>query len=327
MPRHARLDAPGTLHHIIGRSILGTKAFGTKKDKDDFLLRLAERNKEDSLAVYAWALMDNHFHILVRTGNVSLSSSMRKILTGYVVNFNHRHRRYGHLFQNRFKSIVCEDDPYLLELTRYIHLNPLRAGKVKDMKELDVYPWTGHSVIMGTQACPWQDRDAILAYFGTTEGPARELYHRFVEGGMTMGRKVNFSGGGLVRSSGGWSEVVSMRRRHEPTASDARILGSSTFVETLLKSAGRITGEIMDLPSLALLIAEKEGFDVSDLRSASRKSSLVRARRILSQMAVKKYKYSGAMVARYLGVTTSLVNRMVQQKEVVDLDSYVGSSL
>lgn len=286
-------------------------------------MRLAERNKEDSLAVYAWALMDNHFHLLVRTGNVSLSASMRKILTGYVVNFNRRHGRYGHLFQNRFKSIVCEDDPYLLELTRYIHLNPLRAGKVKDMKELDVYPWTGHSVIMGTQVRPWQDRDAVLAYFGTTE----ELYHRFVEGGMAMGSRVDFSGGGLVRSSGGWSEVISLRRRHEPTASDARILGSSAFVETLLKNEGRMTKEVMDLPSLTLLIAKKEGLDVSDLLSASRKSSLVRARRILCQMAVKKYKYSGAIVARYLGVTTSLVNRMAQQKEVVDLESYVGSSL
>ncbi len=130
MPRRARLDAPGTLHHVIGRGISGTKAFGTKRDKEDFLGRLAERCVEGSLAVYAWTLMDTHFHILVQTGDIPLSSSMRKLLTGYVVNFNRRHKRYGHLFQNRFKSIVCEQDPYLLELCRYIHLNPLRAGIV-----------------------------------------------------------------------------------------------------------------------------------------------------------------------------------------------------
>lgn len=102
MPRHARLDIPGTVHHIIGRDISGTKAFATKKGKTDFLLRLAERCTTDGLIVYAWALMDTHFHVLVRTGTTSISSSMRKILTGYSVNFNRRHKRHGHLFQNRF---------------------------------------------------------------------------------------------------------------------------------------------------------------------------------------------------------------------------------
>ena len=298
------------------------------RDKEDFLLRMAERSEEGSITIYAWALMDNHFHILLRTGNASLSSSMRKLLTGYVVNFNRRHGRYGHLFQNRFKSIICEEDPYLLELTRYIHLNPLRAGIVKDMEELDIYPWTGHSVIMGTHNRPWQDGDAILAYFGKTEREAKESYHRFVKGGITMGKRAELTGGGFIRSAGGWSEVSSMRRRHEPTASDARILGSSTFVETLLKSVGRKTGEIvLDLPSLAILIAKKEGLDPSDLLSGSRRSPLVRARRILCQIAVKKYHYSGAMVARYLGVTTSLVNRMAHQKDVVEPNSYIESSL
>ena len=169
MPRHARLDAPGTIHHVIGRGIAGIKAFPTKKDRLDFLLRVAERCEAEAFMVYAWALLDTHFHLLVRTGSGTISSSMRKVLTGYAVNFNRRHRRYGHLFQNRFKSIVCEEDPYLLELTRYIHLNPLRAGIIKDMNELDVYPWTGHAVIMGKEDRPWQDRDAILALFGKVE--------------------------------------------------------------------------------------------------------------------------------------------------------------
>ncbi len=326
MPRHARLDAPGTLHHIIGRGMAGLKAFGTKKDKEDFLRRMAERSEEGGLAIYAWALMDTHFHILAQTGGTTLSSNMRKLLTGYVVNFNRRHRRYGHLFQNRFKSIVCEQDPYLLELTRYIHLNPLRAGIVKNMDELDVYPWTGHAVIMGNQSHPWQDRDTILAYFGTT---ARASYHRFVEGGISTGKRADLAGGGLVRSAGGWSEVLSMRRTHEPTASDARILGSSTFVESLLSEAGQKKDDAvrLDLPSLARLIAEKEGIELSDLFLGSRRSPLVRARRIFSQIAVRRLKYTGASVARYLGVTTSLVNRMASREEATDLTSYIGSSL
>jgi hypothetical protein len=117
------------------------------------------------------------------------------------------------IFQNRFKSIVCEEDPYLLELTRYIHLNPLRAGIVKDMNELDVYPWTGHAVIMGKECRPWQDRDAILALFGKVEGQARKRYRQFVEDGLAMGKRADLTGGGLLRSQGGWAEVVSIETK------------------------------------------------------------------------------------------------------------------
>jgi hypothetical protein len=138
---------------------------------------------------------------------------MRKVLAGYAVNFNRRHRRYGHLFQNRIKSIVCEEDPYLLELTRYIHLNPLRAGIVKDMNELDVYQWTGHAVIMGKERRPWQNRDAIFALFGKVEGQARKRYRRFVEDGLAMGKRADLTGGGLLRSQGGWAEVVSIETK------------------------------------------------------------------------------------------------------------------
>ena len=142
MPRQPRLDAPGTLHHVIGRGIDGIKIFRNRKDREDFLERLADLCRANALSVYAWALMSNHFHLLLRTGNQLLSKSMRKLLTGYVVNYNRRHKRYGHLFQNRYKSIICEDDPYLLELARYIHLNPERARIVKNLKG---YQWCGHS--------------------------------------------------------------------------------------------------------------------------------------------------------------------------------------
>ncbi len=127
---------------MMGRGIERTKIFRNKTDREDFLIRLAELWEGGALIVYAWALMANHFHLFVRTGNQPLSKSMRRLLTGYVINFNLRHKRHGHLFQNRYKSIVCEEDPHLLELTRYIHLNPLRAGIVEDMRALNRYPWT-----------------------------------------------------------------------------------------------------------------------------------------------------------------------------------------
>ena len=149
MPRQTRLDAPGALHHVMGRGIDRIKIFKNKLDRNDFLSRLADLCEKGDMIIYAWSLMPNHFHLLIRTARQPLSHNMRKLLTGYVVNFNRRHKRYGHLFQNRYKSIICEDDPYLLELTRYIHLNPLRADMVKNLEELNKYPWSGHSAIMG----------------------------------------------------------------------------------------------------------------------------------------------------------------------------------
>ena len=106
MPRQPRLDTPGVLHHIIGRGIEGTKIFRNEGDRVDFIGRVAKLCHENAIMVYAWALMSNHFHLLVRTGVQPLSRSMRRLLTGYVVNFNQKYKRCGHLFHNRYKSIV-----------------------------------------------------------------------------------------------------------------------------------------------------------------------------------------------------------------------------
>jgi hypothetical protein len=271
--------------------------------------------------------MDRHFHLLVRSGNQSLAQSMRKLLTGYVVNFNHRHKRCGHLFQNRYKSIVCEEDPYLLELTRYIHLNPLRARIVKNLRGLDRYPWTGHAAIVGRGKRPWQDDKAVLAYFGKRREQAVARYEKYMEEGVGMGKKPDLVGGGLIRSMGGWSEVISLRRRGDQVASDERILGGGEFVEELLSRAEervketlRLKARVPDLASLAEKVAKRGRIKVTELRGGSRRREVVRGRRLLSQLAVKRFGYSGASVARFLGVTTSLVNRMAKSGEPSDLD-------
>ena len=195
MPRQARLDAPGTLHHVIGRGIERSEIFRNDFDRADFLGRVEDLSREGSWIIYAWAFLSNHFHLLVRTGKQGLPKSMRKLLTGYVVNFNRRHGRFGHLFQNRYKSIVCEDDPYLLELTRYIHLNPLRAGLVKNLEELKRYPWAGHSVLMGVIKRDWQDRETILSFFGRTEKRCGEKLFPICFRRGPRGEKAGFSRG------------------------------------------------------------------------------------------------------------------------------------
>jgi REP element-mobilizing transposase RayT len=224
MPRLARLDAPGVLHHVMGRGIERREIFRSDIDRSDFIDRLSTLTQGGAMEIYAWILMPNHFHILCKTKNLPLATSMRKLLTGYVVNFNRRHRRYGHLFQNRYKSIVCQEDAYLKELVRYIHLNLLRAGLVKDLKELNRNPWSGHSALVGKIERRWQNTEYVLSFFGGNSN-SKKNYFRYVENGIDQGRRPELVGGGLIRSMGGWSEVLASRRRGEREAADQRILG------------------------------------------------------------------------------------------------------
>jgi putative transposase len=141
MPRQARLDVPGALHHIMVRGNNRAEIFTDDQDRATFLERLGENILEAKCSVYAWVLMGNHVHILFKSGQKGISAVMRKLLTWYAQYYNRHHRRTGHLFENRYKSILCDEDNYLLALIRYIHLNPVRAGILTTMEELDRYPW------------------------------------------------------------------------------------------------------------------------------------------------------------------------------------------
>ncbi len=331
MPRQARLDAPGALHHVIGRGIERTKIFRKDEDRLDFIKRLAGLAREGSLAVYGWSLMSNHYHLLIRTGKHPLAAGMRKLLTGYVVNFNRRYKRCGHLFQNRYKSIICEDDPYLLELTRYIHLNPLRAGIVKNISELKHYRWSGHSVLVGEAANDWQDTDTVLAYFGKRSKGAVKRYEDFIKNGMAQGHRAELTGGGLVRSSGGWSQVVSLRKKGIAAARDDRILGRGDFVEQLLNEADeqekhtlRLLKKTPDLNEMADKISAMQAIVKDDMLNGSRKKAVVKARKLFCQVMVKKAGYSGAEVARFLGLSTSAVNRLAGGTELPEADRIIS---
>jgi len=198
MPRQARLDAPGVLHHVMARGIERRRIFFDYRDRDDFLRRLSELATSTALVVYAWSLMPNHFHLLVRTGRVSLSQNMRSLMSGYAGYFNRRHRRHGHVFQNRFKSIVCDEEVYLLELVRYLHLNPLRAKVVKHIRELERYPYSGHSALLGRVARPWQKTADVLRRFSDRRRQAIKGYQEFVLAGVHEGRRPDLTGGRFV---------------------------------------------------------------------------------------------------------------------------------
>src|SRR5512139_504447 len=196
MPRVARLDVAGILQHVIVRGIEKREVFLDDGDRRFFLRRFSELLQETETDCLAWALMPNHAHLLLRPRRNKLAMLMRRLLTSYAVYFNLRHNRAGHLFQNRYKSIVCEEDPYLLELVRYIHLNPLRAGLVRDLEELDRYAWSGHGVLMGNLELAGQKTGEVLLYFGKRINAARRRYREFVARGIPQGRRDDLVGGG-----------------------------------------------------------------------------------------------------------------------------------
>jgi len=319
MPRGARLDEVGALHHVMVRGIERTAIVVDDADRQDFLNRIGKAASTTGAVIYAWALMTNHAHLLVRSGLSGLPSFMRKVLTGYSVIFNRRHRRSGHLFQNRYKSILCEEEQYFVKLVSYIHLNPVRAGMVASLEELERYPWCGHAAIMGYAEHTWQDTEYVLQQFGGRAGAARKAYKEIVREQSRLGQQPELTGGGLVRSAGGWSEVLSMRQRGERQFSDERILGSGEFVEAMLRNVEGARNEVMPLRSRLVKAREivgrecdERGISSDILQSGGRGREYTELRRVCSRRLVDDLGLSHADVARILGVSRSAVSQMLR---------------
>ena len=322
MPRGPRLDAPGTLHHVIVRGIEKRKIIDDDTDREDFVTRMGAIALDTRTSIYAWALMTNHAHILLRSSSVGLPTFMRRLLSGYAILYNLRHKRYGHLFQNRYKSIICEEDTYFRELVRYIHLNPLRAGMVETLAKLERYRWCGHSVVMNRYPNDWQDRKYVLQWFGKKENHAKKAYKEFIGKGISLGKRPELTGGGLIRSMGGWSIVKAMRNRGIDEQSDARILGSGEFVLAVIKNANEKVK--YQLPALELQnringVVEKhcrkENVTMSMLQSGSRRPPLPKLRKAIASKLVNGYGVSLAETARRLGISTSGVAQIIKRNK------------
>ena len=264
--------------------------------------------------------MTNHAHILLRSSEFGLSRYMRRLLSGYALTYNLRHKRHGHLFQNRYKSIICEEETYFLELVRYIHLNPLRAGLVNDLTELERYQWCGHSVLMNQSLRSWQDCESVLARFGKTEKAARTAYREYVSHGVDQGRRPELVGGGLVRSAGGWFEVKALRKMGLTQSVDDRILGSGEFVERIINeakgSARRQFSHIKreeDIRKIIQKYCDKEAINLKELQSGSRRRPVVEVRKKLVQSLVEEHGVTLAETARQLGVSTSAVSKALMR--------------
>ena len=243
-----------------------------------------------------------------------------------------------------------------MELIRYIHLNPLRAGIVNDLKELDKYPWSGHSAILGHRknplipklekevpfnpACPVALVDGtgvrnislaektvedVLKHFGETFKIARRRYRQFVKKGIDQGKRPEFQGGGLVRSAGGEKAGLLGRRKEEREKGDARILGSGDFVVQALKGANelheRSIKSRISLTELIKRVSKDRNIDLKDLISSKRKKDISNTRAIISYLAAIELRHSGAKIASELRLSEKSVSRCIERgKKLVDND-------
>ena len=179
MARPLRVEYPGAFYHVMNRGNAGEKLFRSKKDREKFLSYLKKTVERFSVKIHTYCLMPNHFHLLLETPEANLSKAIQWLNVSYAVYFNRRRQRFGHLFQGRFKSILVDADEYLKQLSRYIHLNPVRAKIVQYPSE---YPWSSYPSYVGKGKTPdWLETEWLLFQFGKRKKESRKNYQNFVE--------------------------------------------------------------------------------------------------------------------------------------------------
>ncbi|MHB9155088.1 MAG: REP-associated tyrosine transposase [Endomicrobiales bacterium] len=330
MPRHKRLEIPGAIYHVITRGIERRRIFCDDHDREEFLRRFSEGLSICGCKCYGWVLMPNHFHLLVQTGTKSLSDLMRKVLTGYALYFNRRHHRRGYLYQNRYKSILCQEEAYLLELVRYIHLNPLRANLVNSIQALNNYPWSGHSVIIGNHKREWQSTDEVLERFGEARRQAIEKYENYIINAKEMGQREDLSGGGLRRSAGGWEGVMELRRNREYWRGDERILGDGDFVNKVLKISEeelvlkqKLKKAGWDIHAVVKRVCELMGVKEDEIKRRSRGNNISKARSVIIYLSHKELGVKGKELSDYFGINKSSVSESIARgAEIVKTNNH-----
>jgi REP element-mobilizing transposase RayT len=207
MSRKPRIHYPGALYHVILRGNAQDDVFYDDVDRTKFCLLVQEGTERFGHRVHAFCLLDNHIHAAFQVGKRPLSRIMQNLTFRYTQWFNRRHRRVGHLFQGRYKANLVDADSYLLELVRYIHLNPCRAGIPGEVEE---YHWSSHRFYVGEEELPWLTTEFVLGQFSTDLGVARSGFRRFVADGIGADDDDN---------------------EFHPDRSDGRLIGDDQFIE------------------------------------------------------------------------------------------------
>ena len=279
------VHAEGLLYHVIARGNNGQRIFLRQPDYEAFLEALRVVRKRYPFYLYAYVLMSNHFHLLLEVQRSSTARILQSLLTGYVRRFNRIHHHKGHLFQGRYKAILCDQDSYLLELVRYIHLNPVRAGLVKRPIE---WPWSGHREYLGKQKRGLIDPGPVIEEL---RNAAR--YEEFIREGVKEGYRAEWHPG-----------------------EQAPFLGPEKFVKRMAKEKmAPPASRRIPLAELVKKLAAKAGFDPKTLRCKGRMARIVQARERFIREAIFEQDYLASEVAGFLGCHPPNVSRALQKSD------------
>jgi putative transposase len=292
MARKPRIEFKGAFYHVITRGNQRQKVF---KDKDDFLkyLEILSNYKiRYKYFLYAFVLMNNHLHLLIETQEILLSKILQGINQSYTTYFNRKYKTVGHLFQGRYKAILCDRDEYLLSLVKYIHSNPVRA---KIVKTPDEYQWSSHhSYTKRTDRVTMVDTDQVLRMFSEDKQRARKLYSAYISDSQ------------IVKKEDVYNTI------------GQRILGSEEFLDRVMERYdGKLKKEKREreytLYEIAKGIEKIFGVTLKQIRERSRSENITLGRRLLNLVA-KEYGYKGKEIGQYIRKDPALVTRDLREK-------------
>ncbi|MFQ5801958.1 MAG: transposase [Candidatus Methylomirabilales bacterium] len=284
MARRPRIFAPGLLYHVIVRGNHRQRTFRKANDYEAYLDRLATYRRKHGIRIYAYCLMPNHVHLLLESTQAPLARFMQGLQQSYTQFFNRMHHKVGHLFQGRYQAIVCEKEPYLLALIRYIHLNPVRAQLVAQPEQ---YPYSGHVAYLRGQATAVLDPAPVLGLLGGRHG-----YQRFVREGMARGHTAEYY------------EVA-----------DQRFLGQEGFGERLQAKVGeqRKPPAKMSVETAGKAIAAHLKMNPTLLQSPDRGWEVSRLRTLVAYTLVRRIGFPLRVVAGYLGRDAATVSSLISR--------------
>jgi REP element-mobilizing transposase RayT len=278
MARKPRIEFEGGLYHVITRGNQRQKVFLEEKDFSKYLEFLKDYKDRYGFWIYAYVLMSTHVHLLIETGQVPLSKILQGINQRFTMYFNWRHGTVGHLFQGRYKAILCDKDPYLLSLVKYLHCNPVRAGIVGQPED---YRWSSHREYLGMNKNGVVDKELLLGMFSKDIKRGRRLYREY------MSKEEKTSKEDFYRTV------------------DQRVLGDEAFVERVRERLENRTligrrRHGVSLGEIARGIEEVSGIRLSELRGKGKDSGVMEGRKLFS-LAGREYGYKGKEIAEFLG--------------------------
>ena len=292
MARKPRIEFEGAFYHVITRGNQRQKIFKDTHDYTKYLEILVRYKKTHPYRLYAYVLMSNHIHLLVETGAVPLSKILQGINQSYTAYFNKTYKTVGHLFQGRYKAILCDRDQYLLSLVKYLHLNPVRA---KIAKTPEAYPWSSHPCYAHkTKGNELVDEDQVLRLFSEDKTKARKLYRASMADGLAVDKADIYA------------------------TVDQRVLGDEGFLDRIMQSSeveinSRKRARQYGLPEIAIGIEKGYGITIGQLREKSKDRGILRGRKVFSLVA-SEYGYKGREIARYLRKDPAVITRYLKEK-------------